>query len=168
MPINSLISVTYTENIDLSERLVRQMADRLVDDGYLDAGYEYLVIDDCWLAHHRDPVTQRLLPDPDRFPSGIPALADYVHSKGLKFGIYEDFGTLTCGGYPGSIDHLELDAQTFAEWTVDYLKLDGCYADVKVMDEGYPKMGYYLNQTNRPIVYSCSWPAYQVIILSLN
>jgi hypothetical protein len=158
------------------------MTDHLADDGYLAAGYEYIVIDDCWLAMTRDPITNRLQPDPKRFPSGIRALADYVHSRGLKFGIYEDYGTLTCGGFPGSIDHLELDAQTFADWTVntsnievklllfiyflylkvDYLKLDGCYADIKQMDTGYPLMGKYLNATNRPIVYSCSWPAYQV------
>lgn len=78
------------------------MADRLVDDGYLEAGYKYLVIDDCWLATKRDS-NNRLQPDKDRFPSGIRALADYVHSKGLQFGIYEDYGTLTCGGYPGKI-----------------------------------------------------------------
>lgn len=145
----------------ISEHLIREMADKMVSEGYLAAGYEYLIVDDCWLSHKRD-ANSKLQPDPDRFPSGIRKLADYVHSKGLKFGIYEDYGTLTCGGYPGSIDHLELDANTFAEWTVDYVKLDGCYADVKVMDKGYPEMGYYLNKTNRPMVYSCSWPAYQV------
>lgn len=145
----------------ISEHLIKEMADKLVSDGYLASGYEYLIVDDCWLNHSRD-ANGRLMPDPKRFPSGIRNLADYVHSKGLKFGIYEDYGTLTCGGYPGSIDHLELDANTFAEWTVDYVKLDGCYADVKVMDKGYPEMGYYLNKTGRPMVYSCSWPAYQV------
>ena len=133
----------------------------MVEDGYSESGYEYIIVDDCWLATKRDE-NNRLQPDPLRFPSGIRALADYVHSKGLKFGIYEDYGTLTCGGYPGSIDHLELDANTFAEWTVDYVKLDGCYADTKLMDDGYPLMGMYLNKTNRPMVYSCSWPAYQV------
>lgn len=137
------------------------MAERMVSDGYLDMGYEYIIVDDCWLAKSRDQ-NGRLQPDPERFPNGIRALADYVHSLGLKFGIYEDFGTLTCGGYPGIIDHLELDANTFAEWTVDYVKLDGCYADVQVMDYGYPKFGTYLNETDRPMVYSCSWPAYQV------
>lgn len=76
------------------------MADRMVDDGFLDLGYEYIIVDDCWLASTRD-ANNRLQPDPDRFPSGIRALADYVHSRGLKFGIYEDYGTLTCGGYPG-------------------------------------------------------------------
>ena len=103
----------------ISEHLVREMADKLVEDGYLASGYEYIIVDDCWLSHTRDPVTNKLQPDPKRFPSGIRKLADYVHSKGLKFGIYEDYGTLTCGGYPGSIDHLELDANTFAEWYVN-------------------------------------------------
>ena len=145
----------------ISEHLIKVMTDRMVLDGYLELGYEYIIVDDCWLAKERDS-NNRLQPDPKRFPSGIKALADYVHSRGLKFGIYEDYGSKTCGGYPGVIDHLELDAQTFAEWTVDYVKLDGCYADVKQMDEGYPKFGVFLNQTNRPMVYSCSWPAYQV------
>lgn len=84
-----------------------------------------------------------------------------IHSKGLKFGIYEDYGTKTCAGYPGSIDNLELDANTFAEWGVDYLKLDGCYADTDGMEEGYAQMGQFLNQTGRPIVFSCSFPAYK-------
>jgi hypothetical protein len=78
------------------------MADKLVDEGYLEHGYEYIVVDDCWLAMQRDK-NNRLQPDPERFPSGIRALADYVHLRGLKFGIYEDYGTLTCGGYPGKL-----------------------------------------------------------------
>lgn len=145
----------------ISERLIKEMADKMVEDGYLDAGYEYIIVDDCWPAMQRDE-NSRLQPNKTRFPSGIKALADYVHSKGLKFGIYEDFGTLTCGGYPGSLNYLELDAQTFADWTVDYVKLDGCYADIKLMPEGYPRMGQFLNKTGRPMVYSCSWPAYEV------
>lgn len=144
----------------ISEHLIRVMADRMVEDGYLELGYEYIILDDCWLDPKRD-VNNKLQPDKKRFPSGIRALADYVHSRGLKFGIYEDYGTKTCGGYPGVIDNLELDAKTFAEWTVDYVKLDGCYADIKSMDTGYPQFGMFLNETNRPIVYSCSWPAYQ-------
>ena len=133
----------------------------MVERGYLEAGYEYIIVDDCWLNKSRDLTTGKLQADFERFPSGIKALADYIHSIGLKFGIYEDYGTQTCGGYPGSIDHLELDAETFAEWGVDYVKLDGCYADITQMDTGYPEMGVYLNKTNRPMVYSCSWPAYQ-------
>lgn len=64
-------------------------------------------------------------------------------------------------GYPGIIDHMELDANTFAKWDVDYIKLDGCNVDVEKMDEGYPEFGRLLNATGRKIVYSCSWPAYQ-------
>lgn len=100
----------------------------MVSEGYLDAGYEYLIVDDCWMAKERDE-SGRLQSDPDRFPSGIKALADYVHGKGLKFGLYEDYGTKTCAGYPGILGHLQTDAETFAEWEVDYVKLDGCYAD---------------------------------------
>ncbi|KAJ8974005.1 hypothetical protein NQ317_009422 [Molorchus minor] len=136
------------------------MADRMSSDGYLEAGYEYVIIDDCWASKERDN-DSRLQPDPERFPGGIKNLSDYIHSKGLKFGIYADYGTHTCAGYPGSIDYLKIDAQTFADWGVDYLKLDGCYADVETMPEGYGEMGQYLNETGRPIVYSCSQPAYQ-------
>ncbi|XP_071786708.1 alpha-N-acetylgalactosaminidase-like isoform X5 [Asterias amurensis] len=144
----------------VSEKLVKQMADRLVEDGYKDAGYEYINIDDCWSNKQRD-AQGRLQSDPVRFPSGIKALADYVHSRGLKFGIYGDYGTKTCGGYPGSLNHLELDAQTFASWGVDSLKLDGCYSNVSTMKTGYPEMTKYLNATGRPILFSCSWPDYE-------
>ncbi|CAF0889045.1 unnamed protein product [Didymodactylos carnosus] len=142
------------------ETLIRQQAQLLVSGGYLSAGYEYIIIDDCWLNMTRAP-DGTLQPDNKRFPSGIPALADYVHSLGLKFGIYEDYGTETCAGYPGILGHLEQDANTFAQWGVDYLKLDGCNVDVAQMDTGYPEMGALLNKTNRQIGYSCSWPAYQ-------
>ena len=144
----------------ISEHLFRAQADRMVEDGYLAAGYQYIIIDDCWSLHERD-ASGRLQADPDRFPSGIKALAEYVHGKGLKLGIYGDIGTLTCGGYPGSSGHLELDAQTFASWEVDYVKFDCCYSSTKLMDDEYPKFGKYLNATGRPIVYSCSWPACQ-------
>lgn len=133
----------------------------MVNNGYLELGYEYVIIDDCWHATNRD-MFNRLQPDHIRFPSGIRALADYIHKRGLKFGIYTDYGTHTCAGFPGSIDHLALDAATFAEWTVDYLKVDGCYSSLESMNYGYPQFSYYLNTTNRPIVLSCSWPAYQL------
>lgn len=84
-----------------------------------------------------------------------------VHSRGLKFGIYEDYGNFTCAGYPGILGSLELDAFTFAEWNVDFVKLDGCYSLPKDMDAGYSEFGYHLNKTGRPMVYSCSWPVYQ-------
>ncbi|XP_048583698.1 alpha-N-acetylgalactosaminidase isoform X2 [Nematostella vectensis] len=137
------------------------MADHMVADGYRDVGYEYVSIDDCWTDHNRT-ADGELQPDPKRFPSGIPALAQYLHGKGLKLGIYADYGTKTCAGYPGSIDHIQQDMNTFAKWGVDYLKLDGCYSDPKTYDTGYPKVTAALNVTGRPIVFSCSWPAYQV------
>jgi len=145
----------------ISERLFYEMADRLVADGYAAVGYQYINIDDCWLSNSRDP-RGRLQADPDRFPHGIRALADYVHSLGLKLGIYEDYGNFTCAGFPGILGHLEEDAQTFADWDVDYVKLDGCHAFPEDMDKGYPEFGYHLNRTGRPMVYSCSWPVYQV------
>jgi len=151
---------TYPEQC-ISERLFREMADLLLVGGYRDAGYEYVIIDDCWLAHERDK-NGKLAPDGSRFPSGIPALSSYIHKLGLKFGIYEDYGNFTCGGYPGILGHMKTDAQTFADWNVDYVKLDGCYSDPNTMIVGYPLFGRYLNETGRPIVYSCSWPAYQI------
>ncbi len=107
-----------------SERLFKQMADLIVSDGYHDAGYTYVNVDDCWLDHQRDRFG-RLQPDATRFPSGMKALADYIHGKGLKFGIYEDYGNFTCAGYPGILGHMDVDADTFASWDVDYVKLDG-------------------------------------------
>ncbi|XP_076071237.1 alpha-N-acetylgalactosaminidase-like [Mytilus galloprovincialis] len=145
----------------ISEKLYMQMADHMEQDGYLAAGYEYVNIDDCWMAMERGS-DGRLVADPKRFPHGIKFLADYVHSKGLKLGIYEDFGTHTCGGYPGSKFYMELDAQTFADWGIDSLKLDGCYSGIEDMKDGYPIMEFYLNKTGRPMLYSCSWPAYVV------
>ncbi|KAH9496010.1 hypothetical protein Btru_014898 [Bulinus truncatus] len=145
----------------ICERLYKDMADRLAADGYREAGYVYVNIDDCWAAPQRDPQTMQLVADPKRFPSGIKALADYVHSKGLKLGIYGDMGVYTCGGYPGSKFTMETDANTFAEWGVDSLKLDGCYSNTDDFTTAYPIMEFYLNKTGRPILYSCSWPAYQ-------
>ncbi|KAH0631011.1 hypothetical protein JD844_004473 [Phrynosoma platyrhinos] len=109
----------------ISEQLFMQMADLMVSDGWKDAGYQYLCIDDCWMAPTRDK-QGKLQPDPKRFPSGIGKLADYVHSKGLKLGIYADVGNKTCAGFPGSYGYYELDADTFANWGVDLLKFDGC------------------------------------------
>ncbi|XP_028669701.1 alpha-N-acetylgalactosaminidase-like isoform X2 [Erpetoichthys calabaricus] len=145
----------------ISEKLLKDMADRLATDGWKTLGYEYVNLDDCWSSKKRD-AQGRLQPDPKRFPSGIKALADYVHSKGLKFGIYGDLGNYTCAGYPGTtLDTIDLDAQTFAEWGVDMLKLDACYSNASMMAEGFPKMSLALNRTGRPIAFCCSWPAYQ-------
>ncbi|KAM7056487.1 alpha-N-acetylgalactosaminidase isoform 3-T4 [Acridotheres tristis] len=145
----------------ISEQLFFEMADRLAEDGWRELGYEYINIDDCWSAKQRDAAGQ-LAPDPKRFPSGIKALADYVHARGLKLGIYGDLGVFTCGGYPGTmLEDVKQDAQTFAAWGVDMLKLDGCYSSAEEQAKGYPEMARALNATGRPIVYSCSWPAYQ-------
>jgi len=136
-----------------------QMADRLAEDGYRDAGYRYVDIDDCWLTSSRD-ASGNLVASPDAFPSGITALSAYIHSRGLLFGMYEDIGTKTCGGYPGSQDHFEQDAKTFAAWNVDALKLDGCNYAPQNYQGGYTNVSKALNATGRPIMYSCSWPAY--------
>ncbi|XP_005379452.1 PREDICTED: alpha-N-acetylgalactosaminidase [Chinchilla lanigera] len=144
----------------ISERLFMEMADRLAKDGWRDLGYVYLNIDDCWIGG-RD-AKGLLVPDSKRFPHGIAFLADYAHSLGLKLGIYEDMGNLTCMGYPGTtLDKVEQDAQTFAEWKVDMLKLDGCFSTRMDRAKGYPMMATALNATGRPIAYSCSWPAYE-------
>ncbi|XP_025423362.1 alpha-N-acetylgalactosaminidase-like [Sipha flava] len=150
---------TYPDDC-VNEQLFMRAADLLVSEGYAELGYQYLIVDDCWLAKNRS-ANGKLQADSQRFPSGIKALSDYVHSKGLKFGLYEDWGTKTCAGYPGVLGYEEVDAKTFAEWDVDYVKLDGCYSNVRLMDKGYPEFGKHLNNTGRPMVYSCSWPAYQ-------
>ena len=113
------------------------------------------------MTHDRDE-NGRLYPDPERFPHGIKWLADYAHSKGVKLGIYNDYGTKTCGGYMGSEGYLILDANTFAEWGIDYLKMDGCYSEQLDHIDAYPAMARFLNETGRKIVYSCSWPAYNM------
>eukprot|EP00058_Branchiostoma_floridae_P015500 XP_002600988.1 hypothetical protein BRAFLDRAFT_232493 [Branchiostoma floridae] len=143
----------------ISEQLFMQMADRLAEDGWKELGYNYINIDDCWMSMDRDD-QGNLYANKTRFPNGIKKLADYVHSKGLKLGIYLDFGTHTCGGYPGSIKYLQKDAETIAGWGIDMLKMDGCYANVSDMSWGYPDMEMYMNKTGRPILFSCSWPAY--------
>lgn len=145
----------------ISEKLYKDMADRVVDLGLKDVGYEYINIDDCWMDKSRD-ASNRLRADSTRFPNGIKSIADYVHSKGLKLGIYTDCGTKTCAGYPGSYGYYDIDAETFADWGIDMLKVDGCNAEPKDMDTLYPLITAALNKTGRPIVFSCSWPAYQV------
>ena len=150
---------------NVSEEVIKATADAMVTSGLKDVGFEFVVIDDIWQGG-RDSVTGLLYPDPKRFPSGIKALADYVHSRGLKFGIYSDAGTLTCGDRPGSYGFEEKDAKLFAEWGVDYLKYDYCYCpdyasennDFKSAIARYKAMGDALKATGRPIVYSiCEW-----------
>ncbi|CAG08335.1 unnamed protein product [Tetraodon nigroviridis] len=144
----------------ISERLYMQMADVMVKEGWKEAGYEYVCIDDCWPSPRRN-IFGRLQADPKRFPGGIKKLAEYVHSRGLKLGIYADVGSLTCAGYPGSLGYYDTDAQTFAEWGVDLLKFDGCYMNLTMLGEGYMNMSKALNKTGRSILYSCEWPLYE-------
>ena len=141
---------------DVNEDLIRQTADAMVSSGMKDAGYQYINIDDCWHGE-RDP-QGFIQPDPKRFPSGIKALADYVHSKGLKLGIYSDAGWKTCGGKPGSRGREYQDAQTYAQWGVDYLKYDWCDAEALNAEGAYLTMRNALFAAGRPMVFSiCEW-----------
>ncbi len=147
---------TFGPNID--EVLIKESADAMVESGLKDAGYEYIVIDDCWSELKRDE-NRRLVPDKNKFPNGIKAVADYVHSKGLKFGMYSCAGPITCAAYPGSYEYEFIDAQTFAEWGVDYLKYDYCFHPDTVPGHIlYKRMGLALANCGRNILFSaCSW-----------
>jgi alpha-galactosidase len=141
-------------NVD--ENLIRQTADAMVSSGMKDAGYQYVVIDDCWqVARDKDG---NIVADPAHFPSGIKALADYVHAKGLKFGIYSDAGTKTCAGRPGSRGHEFQDARQYAAWGVDYLKYDWCNVGTQDAHASYATMREALDASGRDIVFSmCEW-----------
>ncbi len=141
---------------NVSEDLIRQMADAMVKSGMKDAGYQYIVIDDCWQVQ-RDS-SGNIVPDAKNFPSGIKALADYVHSRGLKFGIYSDAGSMTCAKRPGSLGHEYQDALKYAAWDVDYLKYDWCNTSTQDAKAAYALIRSALNATGRPIVLSiCEW-----------
>lgn len=143
---------------DISEQLIRRIADRMVSAGYAEAGYKYIFIDDGWQGG-RDK-RNNIIPDPVKFPSGMKALADYVHSKGLLLGIYSDAAPLTCAGYTGSYGFEKQDAKTFAEWGIDYLKYDYCHApsDSAVAHQRYRKMGDALQDSGRKIALGvCEW-----------
>ena len=143
---------------DINEQLIRQIADKMAADGYAEAGYKYIFIDDAWQGG-RDK-RNNILPDPEKFPSGMKALADYVHSKGLRLGIYSDAALLTCAGYTASYGFEQQDAKTFAEWGIDYLKYDYCHApsDSAVAHERYKKMADALQNSGRKIVLGvCEW-----------
>ena len=141
---------------DINETIIKKVADSFISKGLKDAGYTYIVIDDAWQAG-RDK-NGKVLADKVKFPSGIKALADYIHSKGLKFGIYTDCGDKTCGGYEGSLNHEESDAKTYAEWGVDYLKEDWCNTSGLDAQMQYKKMSAALSASGRPILFSlCEW-----------
>ncbi|WP_208870695.1 NPCBM/NEW2 domain-containing protein [Streptomyces aquilus] len=144
---------------EFNEAMVKSIADIFVDKGLKDAGYQYVNLDDCWALPERN-ADGKLVPDPVRFPNGIKAVADYVHSKGLKFGIYTSAGTKTCNsaGFPGALGHEYSDAQQFADWGVDYLKYDNCNNQGVDAKSRYTTMRDALRATGRPIVYSiCEW-----------
>jgi len=141
-------------NID--ETLIKQTADALISTGLAAKGYQYINLDDCWQIS-RDS-NNKIQEDKNKFPSGIKALADYMHQKGLKFGLYSDAGFYTCQKRPGSLGFEDNDAQSYAAWEVDYLKLDNCYNDGSSPRLRYPKMTAALNKTGRQIFFSmCEW-----------
>jgi alpha-galactosidase len=140
----------------INEHLLKEIADTMVSSGMKSAGYEYLVIDDCWQTA-RDSAGN-IIPDPAAFPDGIKALADYVHSKGLKLGIYSCAGSLTCQGRPGSRGYQFQDARQYAAWGVDYLKYDWCSNEGQSAESSYKTMSDALKASGRPIVFSiCEW-----------
>ncbi|HEU4390927.1 MAG TPA: glycoside hydrolase family 27 protein [Blastocatellia bacterium] len=141
---------------DVNEKLIRETADAMVSTGMKESGYQYVVIDDCW--HGKRDELGFIQPDPSRFPSGMKALADYVHSRGLKLGLYSDAGDKTCGGRPGSRGHEYQDALTYAKWGIDYLKYDWCNTDDLKAQGAYATMRDALRAAGRPIVFSlCEW-----------
>ncbi|MEP7110976.1 MAG: glycoside hydrolase family 27 protein [Ferruginibacter sp.] len=141
----------------ISEKLVMETADSMVSSGMKDAGYMYIVLDDGWMTMERDKAGN-LVPDPLKFPNGMKAVADYVHSKGLKFGLYNCAGTKTCGGYPGTRGYEYQDARLYASLDVDYLKFDWCSSEGINAKEAYTTMSKALSLAGRPIIFSlCEW-----------
>jgi len=141
---------------DVSEALIMQAADAMVSTGMKDAGYEYIVIDDCWQISRDE--NGEIVADKDRFPHGMKYVADYVHSKGLKFGIYSSAGTVTCQRRPGGFGHEYQDARTYARYGVDYLKYDWCGSTTQDAKSSYTNMSNAIKAAGRPIVFSiCEW-----------
>ena len=151
---------------DLNQTLFTETADSMVSTGLRDAGYNRLYLDDCWMTHQRAD-NGSLQWDTKKFPDGMPWLGQYFKERGFKFGIYEDSGNATCGGYPGSYGYEKLDAETFANWGVDYLKLDGCNVSPEdgrdLRDEyihRYHLWHQILDNMAKPLIFSESAPAY--------
>mmetsp|Transcript_36919 Transcript_36919/g.80422 ORF Transcript_36919/g.80422 Transcript_36919/m.80422 type:complete len:653 (-) Transcript_36919:166-2124(-) len=147
---------------DFDEKVIREVADAMVSSGLAAAGYKYVNIDDCWMGTRDE--NGKIQPNPTKFPSGMKALADYVHARGLKFGLYSDAGNKTCEGHMGSMGFEKEDAESYAEWEVDYLKYDFCNMQdatgryIERPEQAYKRMRDALNATGRPIVYSlCNW-----------
>lgn len=148
---------TFGEHIN--EQLIRESVDTFVKLGLREAGYQYVVIDDCWSERERDFKTNEIVPSKEKFPNGMKAVGDYIHENGLKFGMYSCAGVRTCANYPGSFGHEFLDARTFARWGVDFLKYDYC---LKAFSDKAPylyrRMGQALRTCGRDILFSaCNW-----------
>ncbi len=145
-----------TFRLNIHEELVREIADAFIEKGLKEAGYQYIVIDDGWQVD-RD-INGNILVNQEKFPSGIKATADYIHSQGLKIGIYSDAGYMTCGKFPGSLGHEYQDARTYASWGIDYLKYDWCYTGNQNAPDSYKLMKNALVNAGRPVVFSiCEW-----------
>lgn len=141
----------------INEQMVKEMADALISTGLKDAGYNYILLDDGWMDMERD-AQGNLVPHPEKFPNGIKVVAEYVHSRGLKFGLYNCAGSKTCAGYPGSRGHEYQDALKYAEWGVDYLKYDWCNTGKLNAEEAYITMRDAIYAAGRPILLSiCEW-----------
>lgn len=149
---------------DIDEKAILDTADKMVELGLVDIGYNYLVIDDCWSKKQRDKETGKIVPNPEKFPHGMKYVSDYVHSKGMKFGMYSCAGTRTCANYPGSFDHEFLDARTFAEYGADFLKYDFCHKPREANGPLlYRRMCNALKASGRDIVFSaCNWGSDEV------
>lgn len=143
---------------NINEKLLFELADAMVEKGLIELGYNYLVIDDCWAEFERDE-NGILVPNKEKFPNGMKVICDYLHERGLKFGMYSCLGTMTCASYPGSFGHEYTDANTFAEWGIDFLKYDYCFRSKQANpDDLYRKMSIALKSTGREILFSaCSW-----------
>ncbi|CAB9502349.1 Probable alpha-galactosidase B [Seminavis robusta] len=147
----------YNFRCDLNETVIHEAVEAFLDYGLLDVGYEYINLDDCWQLR-RDMNTGQIVEDRDKFPSGMTALGDYIHSKGLKFGLYSDAGLMTCQQRPGSLGVESIDAQTYADFGCDFLKYDNCFSFHLPPQQRYQAMRDALNATGRPIFYSlCEW-----------
>ncbi len=146
-----------TFEVNISEALIKETAEAMIANGMRDAGYIYINLDDGWMAPERDD-EGNLMAHPGRFPSGMKALGDYLHSKGFKFGVYNCAGSETCAGYPGSMGHEFQDALKYAEWGVDYLKYDWCNTGTRDAKEAMTTMSEALWAAKRPVVFSiCEW-----------
>ena len=142
---------------NINEKMIKEIADAMVSSGMQKAGYRYLVLDDGWMAMERDK-NGDLIADPKKFPNGMKALADYVHAKGLKFGLYNCAGTKTCAGYPGTLGHDEQDARMYASLGIDYLKFDWCSSDGLNAKDAYTKMSKAIQKAGHPMIFSlCEW-----------